>query len=87
MKWTYISENPTPVNCLETRIWVNLIFSILKRSPFTTAKKMDHQLLHQKVLQTISVMKTNTGVFVVFKKKCELKSQFSGNIECVCFHY
>ena len=29
----------------------------------------------------------NTGVFVVFKTKCELKCQFSGNTVCVCFHY
>ena len=28
-----------------------------------------------------------TGVFVVFKAKSKLKCQFSGNIECVCFHY
>ena len=30
--------------------------------------------------QWISAMKTKTGVFVVFKTKCELKCQFSGNI-------
>ena len=28
-----------------------------------------------------------TDVFVVFKAKSKLKCQFSGNIECVCFHY
>jgi hypothetical protein len=33
------------------------------------------QLLHQKVRQIISVMKTNIGVFVVFKTKRELESQ------------
>ena len=36
---------------------------------------MDRQLLCQKVHQIISVMKTNTGVFVVFKTKRELKYQ------------
>ena len=49
--------------------------------------KTDRQLLGQKVRQRISVMKTNTGIFVVFKTKHELRCQFSGNIECVCFHY
>ena len=44
-------------------------------------------LQRQKVRQRISVMKTNTIVFVVFKTKRELKCQFSGNIECVCFYY
>jgi hypothetical protein len=50
----------------------------LKRSIFTTSKT-DRQLLHQKVRQRISVIKTNNGVFVVFKTKYELKCQFSGN--------
>ena len=40
---------------------------------------MDRQLLRKKVRQRISVMKTNNGVFVVFKTKHELKCQFSGN--------
>ena len=40
---------------------------------------MDCQLLRKKVRQRISVMKTNNGVFVVFKTKHELKCQFSGN--------
>ena len=57
-----------------------------KRSLFTTSKT-DRHLLRKKVRQRISAMKTNTGVFVVFKTKRELKCQFSGNIECVCFHY
>ena len=34
-------------------------------------------LLAQKVCQRISVMKTNTGVFVVFKTKRKLKCQCS----------
>ena len=38
--------------------------------------KNGSQLLCQKVCQRISVTKTNTGVFVVFKTKCELKCQF-----------
>ena len=37
--------------------------------------------------QRISVMKTNNGVFVVLKTKHDLKCQFSGNIESICFHY
>ena len=49
--------------------------------------KTDCHLLCQNVRQRTSVMKTNTGIFVVFKTKQELKWQFSGNIECVCFHY
>ena len=43
--------------------------------------KTDCHLLHQKVCQRISVMKANTGVFVVFKTKRELKCQFSGITE------
>ena len=37
--------------------------------------KTDRHLLRQKVRQRISVMKTNTGVFVVFKTKHEVKCQ------------
>ena len=44
---------------------------------------MDRHLFHQKVRQRISVMKTNTGVFVVFKIKHKLKCQFSGHIVCL----
>ena len=47
---------------------------------FTTSKT-DRHLLCQKVRQRISVMKTNTAVFVVFKTKRELKCQFSGITE------
>ena len=54
---------------------------------------MDRQLLRQKVRQIISVIKTNTGVFVVFKTKRELKCQnelffeyrFSGKTQSVLF--
>ena len=53
-----------------------------KLESFTTSST-DRHLLRQR----ISVMTTNAGVFVVFKTKHELKCQFSGNIECVCFHY
>ena len=49
--------------------------------------KTDRHLSRQKVCQRISVMKTNTGVFVVFETNPELKCKLSGNIECVCFHY
>ena len=52
----------------------------LKLESFTTSKT-DHHLLLQKVSQRISVKKTNTGVFVVFKTKCELKCQSSGITE------
>ena len=51
-----------------------VLVKIQKQSLFTTSI-MDRQLLRQKVRQKISVMKTNTGVFVVFKTKCELKCQ------------
>ena len=43
--------------------------------------KTDRHLLRQKVRQRISVMKTNTGVFVVSKTIRELKYQFSGITE------
>ena len=43
--------------------------------------KTDPHFLRQKVCQRISVMKTNTGGFVVFKTKRELKCQFSGITE------
>ena len=47
---------------------------------------MDRQLLRQKVRQKISVMKKNTGVFVVFKTKRELKCQNELETQSVCFH-
>ena len=45
-----------------------------KRSLFTSSKT-DCHLLRQKVRQRISVKKTNTGIFVVFKTKRESKCQ------------
>ena len=48
---------------------------------FFTTTKRDRHLLRQKVHQKISVMKTNIGVFVVFKTKRELECQFSGITE------
>ena len=45
--------------------------------------KMNRHLLRQKVSQRISVMKTNPGVFVVFKTKRELKCEFSGISEII----
>jgi len=63
--------------------WVSICYS----SVFFTTSKMDRQLLRRGVCQRVSVMKTNNGVFVVFKTKHDLKYQFSGNIECVCFRY
>ena len=44
-------------------------------SSLSTTSIMDRQSLRQKVRQIISVMKTNTGVFVVFTTKRELKCQ------------
>jgi hypothetical protein len=56
------------------------LFALLSESFYNVSRqRMDPQLLHQKVRQ----MKTNTGVFVVFKTKRELKCQFSGNIVCL----
>ena len=49
--------------------------------------KNGSSFISQKVTQRISVMKTNTGVFVVLETNHELKCQFSGNIKCVCFYY
>ena len=54
---------------------------------------MDRQLLRQIVRHKISVIKTNTCVFVVFKTKRELKCQnelflkynFSGNTSLYAF--
>ena len=48
-------------------------------------QKTDRHLLRQKVRQRISVMKTNTAVFVFFKTKRELKCQFSGNMSVFVF--
>ena len=58
-----------------------------QKPSLSTTSIMDCQLLRQKVCQIISVMKTNTVVFVVIKTKRELKCQnelffkyhFSGN--------
>ena len=40
--------------------------------------KTDRHYSRKKVGQRISVIKTNTGVFVVFQTKCKSKCQFSG---------
>ena len=61
-------------------------YGIIYKLKFFTTSKSDRQLSRQKIRQRISVMKTNTGVFVVFKTKRKLKCHFFGNIECVCFH-
>ena len=42
---------------------------------FSTTSIIDRQLLRQKVRQKISVIKTNTFVFCVFKTKRESKCQ------------
>ena len=49
-------------------------FSLQELESFTTSKT-DRHLLRQKVCQKISVIITNTCVFVVFKTKRELKCQ------------
>ena len=54
-----------------------------KRNIFTTSKT-DHQLLCQKVCQKISVMKTNTGVFLCLQDEmCIKMPTFSGKSECL----
>ena len=44
-------------------------------------------LEQKQIVKESQYLKTNNGVFVAFKTKHDLKCQFSGNIECVCFHY
>ena len=56
-----------------------------KQSLFTTSKT-DRHLPSQKVCQRISVMKTKTAVFVVFKTKRYTMPMLLKH-ECVCFHY
>ena len=62
-------------------------YYLLLKQRFFTTSKTDHHLLRQKIPQRISVMKTSTGVFVVFETKRKLECQFSGKIQCVCCHY
>ena len=77
-----LSENDLRVRILE---YLSGVFLQLQR--------MDRQLLCQKVRQIISVIKTNTCVFVVFETKRELKCQnelflkyhFSGNTSLYVF--
>ena len=45
--------------------------SMCRKQSLSTTSIMDRQLLRQKVCQKISVIKTNTFVFVVFKTKRE----------------
>ena len=58
-----------------SKLSFNKSWSLLQR------KKTDRHLLRQKVHKKISLMKTNTGAFVVLKTKRELKCQFSGITE------
>ena len=51
------------------------IFLVLQKLESFTTSKTDGHLLRQKVRQKISVIITNTCVFVVFKTKRELKCQ------------
>ena len=60
------------------------MFGFEKRSIYTISKT-DSQLFCQKVRQRISVMKTKSSVFVLFKTKRKLKCQFTENTECVGF--
>ena len=55
--------------------------SVIQELESFTTSKMDRHLFCQKVRQRISAMKTNTGVFVVFKTKRRPKCQFSGITE------
>ena len=64
---------------------VSLSSSQVHKRRFFTTSKTDRHLLRQKVCQRISVMKTNTGVFVVFKTKHESKCHCSGNISVFVF--
>ena len=65
-------------------------FILWQKLSFSASTNMDRQLLRQKVCQIISVIKTNTYVFVAFKTKRGLRCQnelfllyhFSGNPEC-----
>ena len=65
-------------------------FILWQKLSFSASTIMDRQLLRQKVCQIISVIKTNTYVFVAFKTKRGLRCQnelfllyhFSGNPEC-----
>ena len=66
--WQILSQHQSKYLRGPKSVWIEI--------PSTS--KTDHHLLHQKVCQRISVMKTNTGVFVVYKTKRELKCQFSG---------
>ena len=50
-------------------------YGIIYKLKFFTTSKSDGQLSCQKLGQRISVMKTNTGVFGVFKTKKELECQ------------
>ena len=50
-------------------------FYILIIRGVSSTSIMDRQLLRHKVCQIISVRKTNSGVFVLFKTKRELKCQ------------
>ena len=68
-------------------MYVWKIQTLKKRLQVTIAQyfstsKIDRQILRQKGLLRISVMKTNNGVFVAFKTQHELNGQFSGNIRC-----
>ena len=52
-----------------------LTIDLEKIAKLSTTSIMDRQLLHQTVCQKISVIKTNTCAFVVFKTKHELECQ------------
>ena len=93
MKWEMVPHYVTQASWdVSRKSWANsfyhgkvsgfcfITFPFHKCSIFTTSKR-DRKLICQKVCQRISVMKTNIGVFVVFKTKCESKCQFFGITE------
>jgi hypothetical protein len=66
---------------LKVRVQIQILGKKCHKLESFTTSKTDRHLLCQKVRQRISVMKTNTAGFVVFKTKHELKCQFSGITE------
>ena len=68
-----------PNGALMLSVLVQTVFTVFeqKKCSIFTTSKTDCQILRQKVNQRISGMKTNNGVFVVFKTKHELECLFS----------
>ena len=91
-EWKINSANPACLSKPTGDLRVNAYW--IQKQSLSTTSSMDRHLLHQKIRHIISVMKTNTGVFVVFKTKRELKCQnelfwsiILWKYQCLCFHY